>query len=511
MSHAATEPLIPRPGRARGGTSRRPDLLIIACAVAFIALAFERLTADLWYDEILTLADYVLGQRSVWDVFRVYPVANNHVLFSAALWVWVSLTQRIDEWLLRLPNLLIALGSIGVIGWWWRRWLGNWPAIVGAMAMMFSEVFASFAFQLRGYGLSMLLGLLAVTAITELRSGRTTRGQIVGILSLLALPLVIPTNALLGIGVVLSGLVVIAGPLKRRVALLAPMTLALLVGSSYYLLIWEQFTKVVRQTEGWDSASHVIGHWTLALLMHLGALLIPVIPAAVRRLRGRRVPAPEGLRLGAMLLITISLPAMLFVMFSGSAPFPRTLLAWLGPWTIGVLLMGRDDPMWRKVPWALAAVVLLNAVIWQTVAIARTSRALAAGTYPQNLIMQYYDRDRSISTILARCAAEADLGRSIILTSFHDYPTAQYYGSVFGLDGGQIRGRAPGGRAAQPIPKHDVHLLLIIALNPRHAAQLLADNGLSGQPQLILNAGRRQLYRSGQAPVPAIRGNGNPP
>ena len=65
--------------------------LLIALAVYLVRIMPWAL-AEYWYDEVLTLGEFVLDPRGkgLWGgVFRTYPIANNHILSTALYWIWV--------------------------------------------------------------------------------------------------------------------------------------------------------------------------------------------------------------------------------------------------------------------------------------------------------------------------------------------------------------------------------------------------------------------------------------
>ena len=69
---------------------------LVVVVVLFSSQAFNFMISDLWFDELVTLFDFAVKPH-LGDIFLSYPVANNHILFSFSLWIWLHLTQFSTE------------------------------------------------------------------------------------------------------------------------------------------------------------------------------------------------------------------------------------------------------------------------------------------------------------------------------------------------------------------------------------------------------------------------------
>ena len=123
-----------------------------------LILRVIKLDASLWYDEISTLVDYVRLPTS--ELLTSYHSLNNHMLFSLEAQASVALFGE-TAWALRLPALLMGVGSI------WALWLlardvaGPWEARFSALLLAVNYHHVWFSQNARGYTGLLFWGLLA--------------------------------------------------------------------------------------------------------------------------------------------------------------------------------------------------------------------------------------------------------------------------------------------------------------------------------------------------------------
>ena len=86
----------------------------VIVAAVFLLRSFLWFNAELWYDEVLTLSRFVFNSHdgSLLNVFRDYPIANNHMLSTAVYWIWTHLVGLPDEAILRIPSIVGGLATI---------------------------------------------------------------------------------------------------------------------------------------------------------------------------------------------------------------------------------------------------------------------------------------------------------------------------------------------------------------------------------------------------------------
>lgn len=177
-----------------------PLPLAICTGLAVLA-AYFHLNEDLWNDEIYTLQSFVF--KGLTTVLTDYHVPNNHILSNVLHWAWVKLPgfNKLDAvldqaWKIRLLPALLSLGTIAVL---WRtgdRAWGRAGAWITILLLLTGITFEHFAFQVRGYPLSMLAaaGLLQA-AFLFLENPQMSRGQWFAVAGLgAALLYTIPSN-----------------------------------------------------------------------------------------------------------------------------------------------------------------------------------------------------------------------------------------------------------------------------------------------------------------------------
>jgi len=418
--------------------SLAPGKWILICLGLYLVRVMPWALSELWHDEVITLGDFVLGPqgRGPLHVFRAYPVANNHVLFSAFGWWWVRfLGFSTEEYLLRLPCIAFGALVIVVAVRWWRRWLGAELSCVAGVTLAISPVFGAFASEFRGYSLTMLLSGLAATGLAEFCDGRTRRGLWLQIGALMLLPLVIPSNVFLGLSHALFLLLWPGWQVGRRARLGAAAAVAgaAAVGMSFYLTIWDQFVKVINETTGWHSGLMVLTAVAVGVVAHLG-LVGFVLPVAAFRRRpvtpGESVDRSWGLTYAGCLAVPILATALGEYR---NAPFPRVYLLYLVPLTFAAfrsLQALGASPRKALLLWVGLSVVVGFA--WERACAFRTEQAVGRGEHPQDLLQQYYRGRVDLRGLAAMVAGDDGPADGVVLTDAYDFPTFRYYWAQFG-------------------------------------------------------------------------------
>ncbi len=439
--------------------------LVIVLAV-YLVRVMSWAMGELWYDEVLTLTHFVLGDddASFWRVFRVYPMANNHMLCSGLYWWWLRFLHfnLSAEHLLRMPSIACGALSIALVVCHWRRWLGGALANAGGLMLAISVVFTGFAYQLRGYSLSMLLTTAAVSAAMELTRDKPARwSQWLLCACGLLLPLTIPSNVLvLGtLALFLLGALHWRGASWRRSAWrVVPFALSVCLGGGYYFTLWPAFMKASREAGGWESSWLVASQLLLALLAHGGVLTLAILPVGWTRVRrwwlakNAEKEPPEELAaddgdddasfFSCWLFFCCVVPVLVLLIVTGPgrAPFPRVFLGFVPLWTFAVLLAARVWPWCRRLDFAvLALLVLGNGFLWERGAEALTSSQRQRGEYPQNLLQQYYRGANQLRGLVQIMQDEEWQGGSLVLINEYDGPTFRFYWAIHGNDGRQVQ------------------------------------------------------------------------
>lgn len=134
-------------------------LLLLVLGMGAVSV-YARLPEDLWNDEIYTLQFFVF--KGLPTVLTDYHVPNNHVLANVLHWLWATtggcdIGTFLDEaWKIRLLPGLMSVGTVWLL---YRTGSREWGAAGGWAAVIFllsGITFERFAFQVRGYSLSLL-------------------------------------------------------------------------------------------------------------------------------------------------------------------------------------------------------------------------------------------------------------------------------------------------------------------------------------------------------------------
>jgi hypothetical protein len=138
-----------------------PTIISVLCCGFFIYLLKPLLFIDYWYDEVLSLEEFILVplQKTVTD----YSVPNNHIFFSILMNIWLKLwginsfaAAANNVFIIRsLPLLFTAITMFFV----YRagRMFGKHHGLLAIAVLLTTIPFYNFAVQIRGYGLSIML------------------------------------------------------------------------------------------------------------------------------------------------------------------------------------------------------------------------------------------------------------------------------------------------------------------------------------------------------------------
>ncbi len=133
----------------RDDTVRREELpwLLGICLLALV-LRLYALDAQLWYDEILTLVEFVrLPTR---ELLTTYTSLNNHMLFSLEAQASIAAFGE-HAWSLRLPAALFGVGSVAMAYYVVREAVGPWEARFSTLLLALSYHHIWFSQNARGY------------------------------------------------------------------------------------------------------------------------------------------------------------------------------------------------------------------------------------------------------------------------------------------------------------------------------------------------------------------------
>ena len=121
---------------------------LAAIFIVAIGVRILGLNAGLWYDEVYTLTHYVRAplNRLVVD----FSSLNNHMFYSLQAKASVSLFGE-SAWALRLPAMLLGLGSLVMIWALGRAAAGRRAALFAVLLLAISYHHVWFSQNARGY------------------------------------------------------------------------------------------------------------------------------------------------------------------------------------------------------------------------------------------------------------------------------------------------------------------------------------------------------------------------
>lgn len=140
---------------------RTPAWIWIALgAMSLVALGLRvwRLESDLWFDEVLTLVDFV--RLPMGDLLTVFPSQNQHMFFSFLARLSIKSFGE-SAWALRLPSVVFGIGSIWALFLLGRLVIGAGEALAACALMTVSYHHIWFSQNARGYMGLLCLAIMA--------------------------------------------------------------------------------------------------------------------------------------------------------------------------------------------------------------------------------------------------------------------------------------------------------------------------------------------------------------
>ncbi len=295
--------------------------LLFFCALLFGSMAWMHGNEALWNDEIYTLQYFVL--KGLPTVLGDYHVPNNHILSNVLHWGWLrllgidTLDPLLDDaWKIRLLPGLLSAATLYVLYRCGRLLAGKTAGWAAVILLLTTLGFGNFAFQVRGYPLTMLLSTgLLYGALRVWRDGQCDWKSWAGMAAATtALLYTIPSNlyAAVAAGGVLTALATWKSPplgLKVASAFAAGAVVALALywpilhqvthneyvqtGKPLQAVHWQNLKTVLSHTLSWRLLLLPVvawGCWLLrkdsaqrgALLLFAGVFILPFLISALR-------------------------------------------------------------------------------------------------------------------------------------------------------------------------------------------------------------------------------------
>ncbi|MBR0459164.1 MAG: glycosyltransferase family 39 protein [Victivallales bacterium] len=423
------------------------EKLYLACIVGLLLIRiFPFANGNYLFDEAFNLDIYILAKDSIWGIMRDYSMANNHILSSILYWFWVSLMgdqNLIYELLVRVPSILWSIGTILVAYYGWRAFLGRKQAFLAALLMAISPVFSGFAWQLRGYSLTVFLSAWLVALSLRHLQRQTVSGRILLFACSLLLPLVMPSAFMMPAAVGLAIFVTrwrCTGKFMDGVLSMLPVFCGVVLGGGYYLTLGPQFVNAARAAGGWDSFWATFFNIFGSFLLHCGIFSL-AIPELFRNAWQTLVPrkktneashAPDDALAVYPSLLFVSVVLTIMALLLGrnpiyKYPFPRVFLLMLPPITFAVLSVPLT---WKRFSFrGQVAVAFLLAVAINACCDYYVRRAGSNQNIPcQNLLVQRWRGSSELfdvsSFVLKECK---ETGEAITLLDSALVPSVSFY------------------------------------------------------------------------------------
>lgn len=328
-------------------------------------LLVPHLSRPLWYDEALTIIEFVT-LPSFLEIFSYYPIPNNHIGFNVLLRFW---TLALESWfqdpifLFRLLSFVLS-GCVVITIWRvWYRPLGFWPTLIGITAFITSVPFSIYGCAVRGYMLSMWLGVLGLWSAQLIRRGEVRRGGFLFVgLTFLAV-WVIPFNIFYFIALMPLFLTQSRGCLKTRLVI---SSLALSSGIMYLPKMSSMVTFAGRQA-GWSSPWQTMEHLYGAVFMACLPMVLVILLGIFLRVR-RLASLLKNHSCHTMILFSFMLPLIIILILNPS-PYPRVFLIFLPLWYFGSSVWLKTALSWVRLRYPCyrkitAVIILILTVVW---------------------------------------------------------------------------------------------------------------------------------------------------
>jgi hypothetical protein len=123
---------------------------LILCGLSALALGLRlwQLNSGLWFDEVLTLIDFV--RTPIGESVTSFPSQNQHMLFTLLAQISISIFGE-SAWALRLPSVIFGVASLWALFLLGRRVVGTRTALLACALMTVSYHHIWFSQNARGY------------------------------------------------------------------------------------------------------------------------------------------------------------------------------------------------------------------------------------------------------------------------------------------------------------------------------------------------------------------------
>lgn len=430
------------------GGWRRVLALYLAVAPLTIWSILPQVSLDLWCDELVSLAMFSIQPFSV--TVSEYPFPNNHIFYNLINNFFLRLIDSHNfSQVISSPFALrlLSLGfSITALAWLYRAMLRHFnleAAWLATLVLATTLPFASYATQLRGYSLALLLTVILLDLWLRFLKSPTLLLGLAVVLCNVALVWDLPSNVYISASLLLSTIPLVWRPEMRKQVLKAAVWLSgsLILGALFYLPVWDQ----------------VVKHGASAGLFRQADILYSLMPKVWGHLLTGRYLLLPGLLFGAWLLArgripggwsalgAVSLLVLPFLFFwaYGSRPYQRVFLMLAVPWAGAAgLLLAAPLKTWawgRALRWSWLGMIFLICVgsyMWalsgwrNQVETANTTGGVMNNLSYCDHLHQFNPRQTALSVLKED---ECNVNRIFLGLDLHDGGTLYEYAKHFGL------------------------------------------------------------------------------
>ena len=416
-----------------GQTLRRKRIAYFTLLLCLLS-AFAHLFRAFWFDEVITLDNFVF-HPPLSRIYFLYEIPNNHIVFSMLEKIWIGFLALFSEntpfFLFRGLSVLAGASAVFFLAKRMVRSCGTYAGGLTALAFAASSACGIFMTGIRGYMLGFLFTVLLL-ALGEKILKRPAKWTYPLFFLVCFLSVgTTPSNL-----AALTGVALFYAPaLMRRkrygsiLFLFAAPVAALLL---FYAPIHEKFLRCMRLGEGWFSPESAMKNLYLSFALLLAGLLPFCIAGAI--LLWKQIPCLRTACAAGLLIFLLPLPA--FFVFRAPA-FPRVFFPLFPLWLLlaGYALsacLKTRSAMRKRVLHVLPLVLQLLCTALLANAGERASDFLFGCGRHDDLTMPYYARNGfDPQRIVALIQEKARAGeRPLVFVTFDaDYPSVLFSAS----------------------------------------------------------------------------------
>ncbi len=479
------------PGTSRGLREKAALGLLF---VLFFIFAGDFLFRPFWFDESLTISNFVL-RPTLRETYLSYPIPNNHIGYSLLLRVWLEILTPvfgIHELPFRLLSFVAGALLVFFTFSFWKRRFGSVTAFYAVLALSVSVPFSIYSTAVRGYICSALFLVFTMEAAMRFRESASKKSLASFCVSSFAALAVLPSSVV-GIYAALllaftPGDIVDRARRNRGFLLAAIPPLFFLL---FYGPIFSKLLKVMSLEEGWSSWQAACIHY-YGMIAVLGAvpIFLFIVGATVGRISFCALRK-------AIILLLLPLP---FFLLRTPPPFPRIFFPLL-PLFLYTLLPGirrfnaclrkNLDARARTAVFILISVFIAGSGVVQHIYAEFISDNLTPQFGQDDFFHPYYlDPDFDpLSTVEKIKELPAD--STIFVDRMSDGPSILLYAKLAGTDWDRILFDTINRKASAP----ETGAFYVVAKN-KDTVRKLRERFAVQKFVLIADTGHYSIYRS---------------